>query len=468
MPRLLNLFKLSRHVPHYRPRKPGMQDTSSSDNSRASPDDQLHQTTLEAVYTVPLQTVSNELLHIQTHVHLVSARIRHLQRLIEREGATLSHVQDLKRQLGNTCRDLARFHGEVKQELGERRARPLGHAEREIRQVYRRLERLEEELSVKTDGDERYMMSGALPYLEDPQDLIRDATTSIIDILHTLPQLIAYGTQPQDSPTSSDTPHEVPTRAVPETTNPEQWPQPRTEVIARLRHEETNPSLDLRDPDRVRVGSCNGYTVAQMMMFGIENHRFVLPYLHYIKHHELRDLKRWLIENDHVQKSGTISRIEKLLHCIQLLKTGNRYESIAVIFSRSPRQVQASCHEVMAGLLHLYDVTVDDACEQDVYASAWGIWKRFNLNVHSGRAERYYGFCWDEVTKVLVALNLYIARWRGSANGLEGRAFEWGRYLGVEGDGAVIDAIRRLEGIGERRRADEVSSPSPHTEPVLR
>ncbi|EAT81263.1 hypothetical protein HBI56_106620 [Parastagonospora nodorum] len=217
-------------------------------------------------------------------------------------------------------------------------------------------------------------------------------------------------------------------------TNPEQLPQPRQEVLRRLKLSESSRSLYLARPDIVRRGSANGFCVAELVMGGVQDHRFVLPYLHFVRHEEVRALKQWLVERDFVRQSGSISRIEKVLHCVQLLQTGMRYESIAVVFSRTPRQVMESCHEVLRGLEVLYEETVQQGCEGKVYEKLWGIARRYAIG-QLGKVEKYYGFKWEEIRRILVALNVYIGRWRGTANPFDGRLFRWGSYLDVKEGG---------------------------------
>ena len=223
-------------------------------------------------------------------------------------------------------------------------------------------------------------------------------------------------------------------------TNPEQLPQPRNEVLRRLQLSESSRSLYLARPDIVRRGSANGFCVAELVMGGVADRRFVLPYLHFVRREEVRALKQWLVERDFVRQSGGVSRIEKVLHCVQLLQTGMRYESIAVVFSRTPRQVMESCHEVMRGLEGLYEKMVQAGCEGKVYERLWGIARRYAIG-QLGKVERYYGFKWEEIRRILVALNMYIGRWRGTANPFDGRLFRWGSYIDVkEGGGPSIVA----------------------------
>ncbi|OAL47193.1 hypothetical protein IQ07DRAFT_590052 [Pyrenochaeta sp. DS3sAY3a] len=217
-----------------------------------------------------------------------------------------------------------------------------------------------------------------------------------------------------------------------EETDDEDDPQPRASVILRIQQEESIQGLVLHDPNRVRRGSCTGTTITDLIMCGIDDNRFVLPYFHHIKHHEVRALKEWLAQRRHVERSGSIGRMEKVLHCLQLLQTGCRYESLAVIFSRSPLQVKASCQEVVQGLLSLYADTIDsNAVTKQVvqeYMPLWGLWDKYKLSVKE--AVLYYGFHATEIAKVIGALNLYIGRWRMQGGfAVSGPVFSWGHVF---------------------------------------
>ncbi|KAJ8111607.1 hypothetical protein OPT61_g5842 [Boeremia exigua] len=228
--------------------------------------------------------------------------------------------------------------------------------------------------------------------------------------------------------------------SVVEELDPVQATVTRAEVEARLREEEAEPAPILIQPDRRRQGSCDGYMVTDMVMNNVLNEDYVLPYLHFIKHHELRALKQWLVDNHYVKKSAVISRTEKVLHCLELLQTGCRFETIAVIFSRTPRQVESSFHEVMEGLLELHGFTMIKARDQEMYTTLWGIWcRKFGnpQNQHpAAYYEYYYGFDWLDVGKVMVTLNLYIGRWREQGRfSLEGPSLNWGKFFDAEGTG---------------------------------
>jgi hypothetical protein len=420
---------------------------------------------LEAAHRLRLEDAADELQHVQTYLHLAKARILRLQRLIGLEGATVARKAEMKRELKERHRDLEELQQEVERKYGEAAARPLEDAERSVWQALEKMDEVE-----GTEDD--YLMSGALAVEGEASRGLQEASPQRLETVGRLPKLVAQGNQsgfsiesdgeagPRDCNMALDSEGEE--------TNAERWPQPRDEVIARLQKEEANTCLHIRDAHKVRRGSCNGFTVTDMVMSGVEDERFVLPYLHYVKHHEVRALKKWLARNHVVHRSGTVSRMEKVLHAMQLLQTGSRYESIAVLFSRTPSQVRESCHEVLAGVLDLYEATVDESVAPEVYAPLWGITKRCAQGTGAERAERYFGFRLTEVAKVLMALNLYIGRWRGSKSPFEGQPFPWGRFLGVEEPMEEDDDKEQSHHSGApTAAAASSSSSSPYEEPVI-
>lgn len=223
----------------------------------------------------------------------------------------------------------------------------------------------------------------------------------------------------------------------------------KREVELRLQEEEAELAPILIEPDRQRLGSADGSTISDMVMNNVLTEDLVLPYLHFIKHHELRALKQWLVDNHYVKKSAVISRTEKVLHCLELLQTGCRYGTIATIFSRTPRQVESSCHEVMEGLLELHGFTMIKAHDQEMYTTLWGIWcRKFGNPKNQQPAAYYYGFDWLDAGKVMVTLNLYIGRWREQGKfALEGPSLNWGRFFDAEGTGKFprMDQPLRLQ-----------------------
>jgi hypothetical protein len=153
-----------------------------------------------------------------------------------------------------------------------------------------------------------------------------------------------------------------------------------------------------------------------------------------MKLHEVRYLKQWLVDEGHITSSGPMSRSEKILSCLQLLQTGCRYEALAVMYSRSPRQVKESCIEAMHGLLAWHRRTVRDGetDKQAMYLPLWGIWSKFVVT--DGQVGRYFGFEWTHVAKVLVALNVYMGRWRMQGRfAVDGPAFVWGKFFMSQG-----------------------------------
>ncbi|KAF2820634.1 hypothetical protein CC86DRAFT_471208 [Ophiobolus disseminans] len=459
MPRLCNPFKSSKQAPQSYPEQPAPKNTSCNHANQTQQPSHLPQTTPAPNKPLPQDETSNSLDYIHTLVRLANVQIRHTHQLIDQDGAALEQIKNLKRKLKETHRELGKTYAKVEGEVGDEWADVLRDAGRRVWEAGRRLGRLkgevrageEGELTVGGDGDgKEYLMSGALPVEDGEEYLMSDALPvenglgdvdgdddvdeEVMDVLLDLPRLMAYGVHSE----GRNIPDRITNAPIHPTTNPTHptspeptpppYPLPRATVIALLRHEERNSSLHLHDPDRIRTGSCTGFTISQLLLFGSTHPSFVLPYLPHIPLRSLRSLKKYLIAHGHILKSATISRTEKLLHCMQLLRTGNRYESIAVVFSRSPRQVRAACQEVMMALEAMYESTVDEGCEADVCAHVWGIWKRFELNADEQGAARYYGFTWSQVAKVLVGLNLFIG--------------------GGEGEGgAVRYAIERLGGI---------------------
>lgn len=459
-----------------------MQDLSPSGPNHARYLCRPHQRLLEGAYALSPGEIAGELQHIQTHIHLTSARVRHLQRRINYEGASIARVVELKKQLKEAHNDLENFQQEVESELGRGSAELLGEAGRGVWQAFEQLEQLRNMMEARSDEKEKYLMTGALPVEDEPQTAIRNTTSETMDMLEKVPRLVSQGLQSQLRGTSSDRCLSSPRvnnrkssdRDVVldfQETNPERWPQPRDEVIRRLEKEENNTCLQMKDGDRIRRGSCNGFTITDMVMSGVEDDHFVLPYFRYIKHHEVWALKQWLGKKNLIHKRGTTSRMERLVHCILLLQTGSRYESIAVLFSRAPRQIKESFHEVMAGLLELYKLTVDESVESEIYAPLWGITKRCALNADAQGVEKYYGVSWAEIAKVLIALNLYIGRWRGSTSPFAGRPFEWGRYLGVKQArplSTVKSGVEEIQGSSTSSSANKTSSSSLYEATVIR
>jgi hypothetical protein len=447
-----------------------MQETSLREAYRARSPMRFQQRPHEAPYTLSPQEISNELQRIQTYVHLTSARIRHLQKLVQQDEAAIARVTELTRRLKETHKDLEILEQQIERQLGEDAAELVGDVGRRVWQAHQLLVGAETKMLTRGEEGERemqeeYMMTGALPVEDKDGDVpMRESSSDTMDILESFPHPRAQAAQSRfDSTSSSSDPFAgsyspAYRPSAPHKSSRSTFPRPRNEVIRRLQREEANTALHILRASKPRKGSADGFTITHMVMSGAIDHGFVLPYFHHMKHHEVRTLKQWLAERKYVTKSGSVSRIEKLLHCIQLLQTGNRYESIAVVFSRSPKQIAESCREVMTGLLELHDVTV--ALGTSGEEGEVGIAKRYETNAG---AEEYFGVGWDAVQRVLMALNLYIGRWRGSGSPWEGRVFMWGRYLGGKEVFADLESYRGSsddddDGVGD----DDVGSRGLH------
>jgi hypothetical protein len=432
----------------------------------------------------------------------VSSYIHWFQNLTEHERSNVTRVTEVKRALKLAHRNLEKLDAELYCELGDETEALVKDAMRHAWRSYRSVVKLEEKLrgpksgstvklrrisgpqnerNTSTDNgkveaysrsdmtkekqvshdalDTRqqiaesnqdegaYLMSGALP-VEDgrPQvEVQRAGRANAFEALRQLPHLLTHGAPSQ----CSESLH-LPA------THPQKIPQPRDEVKLRIQQEEANMDPILRDPHRARRGSCNGFMITEMTMRAIEDARFVLPYLHYMKIHELRAIKEWLSNAEFIVSSGSMSRMEKALLCIQLLQTGCRYEALAVIHSRSPHEVMESCNEVMRALLKWYRMTVDDddIGNQAEYIVLWGIWHKYTVS--DGKAGEYFGFDWTCLAKVLVSLNVYMGRWRMQGKfAMDGPAFAWGKFFVPNGSRHMLDTRDGHE--GERNHAETSS-----------
>jgi hypothetical protein len=283
----------------------------------------------------------------------VNIHIQYPQGLTDEECSITAEVTAIKRQLKTAHRSLEKFYMEKCYGLGEEAEKLVDEATRHAWRSYRNMVKLEESLKVVSDGEgaswtepmiaqsregrsgirnigeqeahmpkrtqrspsplnmyqqhimnerdeARFDMSGALAIedwtVEDGSEPLRNA----VNALRTLPRVLTYGASSQ-AMTSLDHPK----------TNLEKIPQPRNEVTRRIQLEEANMEPTLRDPDSVRRGSCNGFMITVMTMKGVEDKDFVLPHLHYMKLHEVRYLKQWLVDEGHITSSGPMSRMEK-------------------------------------------------------------------------------------------------------------------------------------------------------------
>ncbi|KAL5119736.1 hypothetical protein ACEQ8H_002342 [Pleosporales sp. CAS-2024a] len=386
----LRLHKRCDKPPFENDRLPEVPERFGSPDQMASPvidaacpeEDTIYSPAIRSAYTLTFLEASHE---PQEFENLTNARIQLLQQLVHLDGAAIVSATELEQQLRGTLQSLDRRHGQ-REDLDDE------YDATQVWQTYRRLGAAEKQV-LKVSENEKESASS-------PDESSTDTTTC--------------------------------TRLL---TNPEQLPQPRHEVLRRLAVSECSRSLYLTRPEIARRGSANGFHIASLIMSDVSDNRFVLPFLHHIKLHEVRSLKQWLVDQNLVSQSGSISRTEKVLHCIQLLQTGMRYESIAVVFSRTPRQVMESCHEVMRGLERLYDKTVDGLGDAETDEKRWGIARRYEIGQLS-KVERYYGFKREEMQRVLVAVDAYTGRRRRvSTSSVESTVLEWGSYLDPKDDG---------------------------------
>jgi hypothetical protein len=122
---------------------------------------------------------------------------------------------------------------------------------------------------------------------------------------------------------------------------PEEYLRPREEVMRNLLAEEYDgPETLMHDPDRKREGSTTGWLCAQDILCGVNDHRRIRPSLAFLKIHEVKSLKNWLVSHRYLKRSNGMSRVEKLLHCLFVLQDGARIETVAVYFSRTPTVVK--------------------------------------------------------------------------------------------------------------------------------
>ncbi|CAO2658038.1 Nn.00g072980.m01.CDS01 [Neocucurbitaria sp. VM-36] len=482
---------------------------------------EMHNEALSTSMLPSSRMIAEELHHIEVYVQEISIRIGHLQGLVGHERSKTSHATEIKRRLKTAHRGLEKFQFENCKGLGDDIQGLIRNATRQAWQSYRSMVTLEERLrnlesqesspllrqwnnddSEYTEASNNtkkaqeqhgvYIPTGARKpqgcttgrkqMLKTPLDLRQqtrkrqEPVEDMFIISSTLPTKLRSSAAAQAERRNTVDARRSVRRALAgeehlpssiqhllEQIETKAFPRPRASVKLRLQHEEASHNLTLDAPEKARRGSCNGSTITNMIMCGVEDHRFVLPYFHYIKHHEVRALKTWLAERRYVKRSGVISRMEKVLHCIQLLQTGCRYETIAVIFSRSPRQIKESCHEVMTGLLQLYYDTVntDRATDQvkDMYMPLWGLWAKYD--VMKEKAAVYYGYQLTEVAKVLGALNIYIGRWRMQGGfAVDGPVFSWGWMFVVELARAksALDSNNELGILGVDRDDDDGTS----------
>ncbi|KAF2743042.1 hypothetical protein M011DRAFT_529449 [Sporormia fimetaria CBS 119925] len=235
----------------------------------------------------------------------------------------------------------------------------------------------------------------------------------------------------------------------------------RGEVLARVGEEERRGEskdgrLELHDADRRRLGSSDGWQVTQAVMTANDEPWMVVPQLAYVKIHEVRGLKAWLASYGYVRSSRRrqLGRMEKLLHLLTLMQFGCRYESVAVLFSRTPREVLSACEEVFAGLLEMHSETMlprRSVSKLFIYPHLWRIARAYEREEENGPAP--YVWRREDVYKVLITLNMYIGRYRSQGGfALDGECLDWGRYIQVDQETQQLGVVSWLERLQYSRR----------------
>jgi hypothetical protein len=235
-------------------------------------------------------------------------------------------------------------------------------------------------------------------------------------------------------------------------TFPEELPKSRREVLESIAREERHKEAQLYKPLRQRQGSAEGWLVTQAVMTANSDPRVCLPHFAYIKIHEVRDLKLWLSKHRYLRKSRGISKTEKLLYLLTLLQVGCRFESVAVLFSRTPREVLASCKEAFEGLLELHSETMlphRNILKKYFYPDLWHIVYNYGIEWEDGGDRGHCAWGREDICKVLLTLNIYIGRYRRQGCfALQGDIMDWGRYIHVDHDESTFDVplwIQRLQ-----------------------
>lgn len=192
--------------------------------------------------------------------------------------------------------------------------------------------------------------------------------------------------------------------------------------------EESCPRAGLRNANRQRGGSLPGYYVSSLILGGVKDSRFFLPELRFIKIHELKRLKEWLAKEYRLSRTGSISRIEKVLHLVLLLQEGCRIESMAVLFSRTPQQVRDSCHQVFSMLLEMHSKTEFEPDRPN--KQLWDIGGRVTNGCNATKWEQHYGWASSDIAKVLATLDMYMGRFRQQGTvALRGPYVKWWKHF---------------------------------------
>jgi hypothetical protein len=304
--------------------------------------------------------------------------------------------------------------------------------------------------------EERYFMSGPLPVKEEAQThpTLNSISWTTLDEGEARHNACSSLTFVENTPSeANDTEHDYSRpnraeqdRAVNDTlASPSKRKSVRfaqvtktpSEVRQSIEEEEAIELVSLHDPDRLREGSASGSSICNGIMFGVHNQTLVIPHLECIKAHEVRDLRDWLIKHKYLDQSmaSRISRTEKILQLITLLSKGYRFESVAILFSRTPNEVKSSCEEVFEGLLELHSEIMlpkGDFMGKYLYVHLWRIVGNYVLRQDEETGENYYPWGTEDICKVLITLNLCIGRIRKQGRfALEGPVLNWGKYQGL-------------------------------------
>lgn len=406
--------------------------------------------------------IRGELHRIRTYINAIQTRVEYLQGLLDPDA--LDDIRAMKRAMKNTHRDLEKLQDTIREcDAGI----ALAEITRQAWRAYRALVRMEERMhrvvdGAKAKGKGKSTDKGKGRALEpEPEAIQRLVPSTYIPTganASTKPTPRGRETYAPQGSGKNDTSMEERSNderfrfsievssdeldnyavalkrrnAMHTPSEAEHAPvliRSRSEVERNCKDEERADRPILRDPDRRREGStANGQYATMLVMSGNDDEQFVMPKLRYIKMHEMKQLRGWLAEMNYVKRTGSISRMEKVLQLFVLLQEGCRIEKIAVLFSRTPRQVRQACREVMQGLLELHSETAlprrQPTCD--------GLWRIsvnfFNNEAMVKKAEVYYGFEMWDVIKVLVTVNLFIGRFRQQGRlSLDGAYFHWWR-----------------------------------------
>lgn len=217
-----------------------------------------------------------------------------------------------------------------------------------------------------------------------------------------------------------------------------------SKVMVSIAEEESKESAALHDPDRQREGSAHAWRICLAIMSCRADGRLFVPHLRCIKIHEIRGMKLWLAGHNYVRRTGSISKIEKILYLITLLTYGCRFEAVAVFFSRSPRQVLDACKQVFEGLLEMHSETMlprRDLLHNYLYGHLWHIVGNYTVRFDESTRTNHYPWPSEDVCKVVLTINIFIGRFRGQGGlALDGPILNWGRQLGpIDVEGWVLN-----------------------------